>query len=370
MIIEMFVCLIHSFPFMNNWRVSINTTGSHPILVEVDIDLLTSIIVPWRIYLLFKFYANYSIWADDRAEKICSESNAHGGASFAFKAQLKERPYFSVLLILILSILIFGYGLRNIELAFMQKAPINKFQDWRYIWNGFWCIFITILTIGYGDYYPQTHVGRALAVLACLWGTFLISLMVVSISSSVDFTPQEQQAYDEIKRDRMKNHLKTKALTMIRYACILKSVINQHRDSVTVHENDYEFKYYRMTINQALIKYKTALYDFQSFRSYVMSQDYEVSTETVLSKLNQTISDDMEELVNLSNLNVTSLKGHLAYSIEVQKQIKSYTEKLHKLTKALHACIDKQSSDCPSKTQSENTEKTIRTPKTYQTDDS
>jgi hypothetical protein len=370
MIIEILVCMFHSFPYMNNWKVSINTTGSNPFLVEVELDLLTSIIVPWRIYLLFKFYANYSIWADDRAEKICSESNTQGGPSFAFKAQLKDRPYLTVSIILVVSILIFGYGLRNIELAFMQKAPINKFQDWRYIWNGFWCIFITVLTIGYGDYYPQTHVGRALAVLACLWGTFLISLMVVSISSSVDFTPQEQMAYDEIKRDRMKIKLKTKALTMIRHASILKNVINQHRDSVTVNENEYEYKYYKMTINQALKKYKKALQDFQSFRSHVICQDYEVSTETMLSKINHTITDEMEELVNISNLNVTSLKGHLGYSIEVQKQIKTYTKKLHKLTKALHSCINKDDSETSSKIQSDNAEKTIRTTKAYQTDDS
>jgi hypothetical protein len=69
---------------------------------------------------------------------------------------------------MVISILIFGYGLRNIEAAFMQKTSMNKFQDWSYIWNGFWCIVITILTIGYGDFYPQTHLGRAIAVIACM----------------------------------------------------------------------------------------------------------------------------------------------------------------------------------------------------------
>ena len=67
-----------------------------------------------------------SSWADDRAEKICNECNTLGGISFAVKAELKERPYTMVGVLMILSILIFGYGLRNVEVAFMQNLPIEK----------------------------------------------------------------------------------------------------------------------------------------------------------------------------------------------------------------------------------------------------
>lgn len=56
-------------------------------------------------------------------------------------------------------------------------------------------------TVGFGDYYPSTHLGRCIGVLACFWGTFLVSLMVVSLTISSEFTPQEHKAFDKIKRD-------------------------------------------------------------------------------------------------------------------------------------------------------------------------
>jgi potassium intermediate/small conductance calcium-activated channel subfamily N protein 2 len=319
---------------MDDWNVSINTTGSNPIPIKVDIDLIISILVPLRVYLIFRFFAFYSNWTDDRAERICNECGVEGGVGFALKAELKERPYINVGLLMVFSILIFGYGLRNIELAFMQKATIKNFQDWRYILNGFWCIFMTILTVGYGDLYPQTHLGRAICVVACLWGTFLISLMVVSITISVDFTSQESKAYDEIKKDLIQYNLKNKALNMIRNSIILKNIIEQD-DETSFIDN----KNYKISLKQSLINFKKSVLEFRQCRQQVITQENEISTETILNKLNQCISEDIEEVINISKLQVTSLIGHITYSKEVQRQIKFCTENLKNLTIGLHKCI-------------------------------
>jgi hypothetical protein len=323
---------------MNNVKVKISTTGTNPQPVEVDIDLLISIIVPLRAYLLFRIFAFYSAWADDRAEKICNECNASGGVGFAVKAELKERPYTVVSFLLVISFIIFGYGLRNIELAFMQKAPIKSFQDWRYIWNGFWCIVMTVLTVGYGDYYPQTHVGRLIAVVACLWGTFLISLMVVSLTNSVDFTPQEQKAYDEIKKELTQKKLKYLGVDYIRATTKLKYLIEAEEDASFNQVQDRSQA--KKEFNQALLKFKKSLEEFRHYRRLVILQENEISTETILARLNMLVTEDMENLINLSNLQITSLIGHISYSKDIQSQIKNYAQRLNKLTSALHETID------------------------------
>ena len=52
-----------------------------------------------------------------------------------------------------------------------------------------WCTIITMATVGYGDFYPATHLGRCIGVIACLWGNFIVSIMVVSLTFSSEFTP-------------------------------------------------------------------------------------------------------------------------------------------------------------------------------------
>ncbi len=35
--------------------------------------------------------------------------------------------------------------------------------------------------VGYGDYYPRTHTGRLIMVLATFFGLFLVSMTIVSL---------------------------------------------------------------------------------------------------------------------------------------------------------------------------------------------
>lgn len=55
-------------------------------------------------------------------------------------------------------------------------------------------------TVGLGEGYPSTHLGRFIGVCACLIGMLLISLMVVSLTLSSEFTPEESKVFS-------KNHI-------------------------------------------------------------------------------------------------------------------------------------------------------------------
>ena len=63
--------------------------------------------------------------------------------------------------------------------------------QWRYYWNACWCTFISMTTVGYGDFYPVTTLGKAAVVANCFWGNFLVSLIVVTLATYVEFSPQE-----------------------------------------------------------------------------------------------------------------------------------------------------------------------------------
>ena len=46
-------------------------------------------------------------------------------------------------------------------------------------------------TIGYGDIFPISHFGRAVSIIACVFGSFLFSVMTLLVENMASFTDQE-----------------------------------------------------------------------------------------------------------------------------------------------------------------------------------
>ena len=54
---------------------------------------------------------------------------------------------------------------------------------WDNYLNSAWCVIITMTTVGYGEVVPATLFGRLTAVVAALWGTFLVSILILSVGN-------------------------------------------------------------------------------------------------------------------------------------------------------------------------------------------
>jgi hypothetical protein len=49
-------------------------------------------------------------------------------------------------------------------------------------------------TVGYGDSFPYTLPGRAISFLLCIWGVFLVSLMVLILFEMLQLSEAEKTA--------------------------------------------------------------------------------------------------------------------------------------------------------------------------------
>ena len=49
-------------------------------------------------------------------------------------------------------------------------------------------------TVGYGDTTPVTDFGRAVAIITALWGTFIISLLIIVAAEIFALSHVEQKA--------------------------------------------------------------------------------------------------------------------------------------------------------------------------------
>lgn len=98
--------------------------------------------------------------------------------SFLTRVAQSLRGRINLYLGLILPLLIFTCSLGVYEAE--HTAPGANILNWG---DSLWWTFVTITTIGYGDFYPVTFEGRSIAILLMLSGLALVSVITVSIGS-------------------------------------------------------------------------------------------------------------------------------------------------------------------------------------------
>ncbi|MDD1728527.1 MAG: ion transporter [Methanospirillum sp.] len=110
----------------------------------------------FRIFKLFRYYKSFEV---------------------VISVLKKNKDYLISVLIILISFLIFvSYSIYIIE----SESQPDKFQDFD---NAFWWSVITLTTVGYGDTYPITDIGKFLTVIVLLIGIGLISLPTGIIAS-------------------------------------------------------------------------------------------------------------------------------------------------------------------------------------------
>ena len=86
--------------------------------------------------------------------------------------ELYEHPIIKIIILLILIWIVSSIGI-----LYLEDGELSEIK------NSFWWAIVTITTVGYGDYSPETMSGRALAVILMLSGIGLVSTVTGSISS-------------------------------------------------------------------------------------------------------------------------------------------------------------------------------------------
>jgi hypothetical protein len=69
-------------------------------------------------------------------------------------------------------------------------------------------------TVGYGDIYPKTTMGRFVGILVCFWGVFIVSFFVVTLNNMLNFNANEEKSFNLLLRLYYKEVLKKEA-TMV-----------------------------------------------------------------------------------------------------------------------------------------------------------
>jgi len=218
---EAFLCAICCPPYFDYTFEGEMLSGTY----VYSYNALISVVTLFKAYLIVRLYTHYSRWTSKTAQKICKKYRVTADAKFALKAELKHRPYTILGLWMMIAMVILGLAIRTFEMPFevkesaVESGAVKKTtMRFGYLPNAFWMTIITMTTVGYGDAYPSTHLGRCIGVVACLIGMLLVSLMVVSLTVRSEFSPEEEKAYIYLKKEQLKNRAINKAANAIKVA--------------------------------------------------------------------------------------------------------------------------------------------------------
>jgi len=148
-----------------------------------------------RCVFILRAVFNYTIFMDIYSKKLCKSFGFTANVRFAFKCLLTSSPGYTVCAVLIMSVLILAYLIRIFEMPYGQDYGLIT---WDSYFTAIWFIVITMTTTGFGDVFPSTTFGRLIAMFAAVWGTFLISILILSVGNIFKLNKNEQQAHSHL----------------------------------------------------------------------------------------------------------------------------------------------------------------------------
>ena len=127
-----------------------------------------------RMYTLWRYYREWMFTRYTSKNFASRLSDVAMDSKLAIKAILADVPFETIG---------FLFSLMTITLAYLVRiaeAPANV-EHSVYFWNQLWLIVVTATSTGYGDLYPETHMGRFVCIVAMIGGIVLTAVLITAV---------------------------------------------------------------------------------------------------------------------------------------------------------------------------------------------
>lgn len=225
MVIEMSILGVFCPPYFDFEFSGSMLNGEYTYSYDSIIAILTTL----RLFLVARLYIHISIWLSDEAYEIGKKLGITPTFSISIKADLKHQPYLIIAGAIIFTVIIIGFAVRNLERTF--ESDEKSSLDFTYLTNGWWLTVVTMTTVGYGDGYPSTHLGRFIMLITAVMSLIIVSLYVVALTVASMFNKEETKAYYMIKKHGATLKARDKAANVIKCSFRLKMLLSKKNDA-------------------------------------------------------------------------------------------------------------------------------------------
>jgi hypothetical protein len=192
MFYEIFLALIHPNMLFYN-KTYITNKYWYMEEMTVNINDFFILIVLSRVYILARTMITITPLYSLRTHRISSIVGLKLSYSFALRCLLASKPYRFICIACLITIFPFAYMLKVVEgpVYLIDKDSQTFKIDYRIFGNCFWNVLVTMTTVGYGDMYPKTNLGRLICLIAGFCGVVVLSFVVIALTN--DFTLSENE---------------------------------------------------------------------------------------------------------------------------------------------------------------------------------
>ncbi|KAI1716255.1 calcium-activated SK potassium channel domain-containing protein [Ditylenchus destructor] len=163
---------------------NINPKGPYSegyVVREVPVDVLLSLLMLSRVYLVGRFMVLHSKQFQDASTRTLAALNRiQVNFAFVMKTALDQQPILFLSLFLLIFWLITSWTFAQCE----RFGRLNEEPSILYT-NALWFIAITFNGNGYGDIVPKTLAGKCIAVLVGISGAVISSILIAVISRKI-----------------------------------------------------------------------------------------------------------------------------------------------------------------------------------------
>mmetsp|Transcript_27039 Transcript_27039/g.23870 ORF Transcript_27039/g.23870 Transcript_27039/m.23870 type:complete len:301 (-) Transcript_27039:80-982(-) len=199
-VIKIMSFLLNSIPYLNI-PIEGKMLGGR---FNYTLDGIIMIFTLHRLFFCINLYFFMSKWGGAEFKSTMDKHKVDLTYTYLFRLEVKYHP---IKITFILSGVLFFYC--SVILSYLEKSFTGDFSpDWDKSNNdnNFWLTLVTMTTVGYGDGYPATHLGRLIMLFACICGRFLLSLLYVYFQNTWSHNEYSNKLYHSLKKMRNKDH--------------------------------------------------------------------------------------------------------------------------------------------------------------------
>ena len=115
-------------------------------------DFLLAIML-LRFAFIIRALMKFNIFNRPFAMRIFKSYGHEASPDFTVKALLQMRPERTCIFLFVFTSCVFAYWIRIFEIPFQREVGSPNFNSYH---KALWFTVVTVFTIGYGDYYPNT----------------------------------------------------------------------------------------------------------------------------------------------------------------------------------------------------------------------